>query len=79
MPENRRALQSWGARLQSHPLLPGIPAPAANYWGEIVEWAGWALAAWPSLPAAAFALFTFANLAPRGARHHQWCVPQLLL
>ena len=44
---------------------------AANYAGEILEWAGWALASW-SLPAAAFAVFTFCNLAPRGWRHHQW-------
>lgn len=44
---------------------------AANYFGEMVEWGGWALASW-SLPAAAFAFFTFANLAPRGWHHHQW-------
>ena len=44
---------------------------AANYFGEIVEWGGWALAS-ASLPAAAFSLFTFANLAPRGWRHHLW-------
>lgn len=37
---------------------------AANYFGEITEWTGWAIAAW-SLPAAAFAIFTFANLVPR--------------
>lgn len=36
----------------------------ANYFGEIVEWCGWAIASW-SIPAAAFAVFTFANLAPR--------------
>lgn len=45
---------------------------AANYFGEIVEWAGWAVAAYPSLPAVAFAVFTFSNLAPRGWRHHLW-------
>lgn len=33
----------------------------ANFFGEIVEWAGFAIAAW-SLPAAAFALFTFFNI-----------------
>ena len=37
---------------------------AANYGGEIIEWAGFALAAW-SLPAYAFAFFTFCNIAPR--------------
>jgi 3-oxo-5-alpha-steroid 4-dehydrogenase 1 len=43
----------------------------ANFFGEILEWAGWALATW-SLPAAAFALFTFCNIGPRGAQHHAW-------
>jgi 3-oxo-5-alpha-steroid 4-dehydrogenase len=43
----------------------------ANYFGEIVEWCGYALAA-QSLPATAFAVFTFANTAPRAWRHHQW-------
>lgn len=44
---------------------------AANYFGEILEWSGFALASW-SLPASAFAVFTFANLAPRGWKHHLW-------
>jgi len=44
---------------------------AGNYASEILEWTGYALAAW-SWPAAAFAIFVFANLAPRGAQHHQW-------
>jgi 3-oxo-5-alpha-steroid 4-dehydrogenase 1 len=44
---------------------------AANYAGEMLEWAGWAVAA-GSAPAAAFAFFTAANLVPRGWRHHQW-------
>lgn len=39
---------------------------AANYFGEMVEWTGFAIASW-SLPAAAFAFYTFANLAPRHA------------
>jgi 3-oxo-5-alpha-steroid 4-dehydrogenase 1 len=42
-----------------------------NYLGEIVEWCGWALATW-SLPGLAFALWTFANLAPRARSHHAW-------
>lgn len=37
---------------------------AANYFGEILEWTGFAIACW-SLPAFAFAWWTFANLAPR--------------
>lgn len=32
--------------------------------GEIIEWIGFAIACW-SLPAAAFALYTFSNIGPR--------------
>jgi 3-oxo-5-alpha-steroid 4-dehydrogenase 1 len=42
-----------------------------NYLGEIIEWCGWALATW-SLPGLAFAVWTFANLAPRARSHHAW-------
>lgn len=42
-----------------------------NYFGEIVEWSGWAIASL-SLPGLAFALWTFANLAPRARAHHRW-------
>jgi 3-oxo-5-alpha-steroid 4-dehydrogenase 1 len=42
-----------------------------NYLGEIIEWSGWALATW-SLPGLAFAVWTFANLAPRARSHHAW-------
>ncbi|EFJ45475.1 hypothetical protein VOLCADRAFT_109204 [Volvox carteri f. nagariensis] len=44
---------------------------AGNYASEILEWIGFALAA-GNLPACAFALFTFCNLAPRGHHHHHW-------
>lgn len=44
---------------------------AANYFGEIVEWLGYALAA-RTFGAAAFAFFTFANTAPRAHHHHAW-------
>ncbi len=44
---------------------------AANYTGEIIEWTGYAIGLW-AMPAAAFAFFTFCNLAPRGHQHHQW-------
>ncbi len=42
-----------------------------NYLGEIVEWAGFALAAW-SPGALLFALWTAANLVPRAIHHHRW-------
>lgn len=51
---------------------PAVGHRARPSRAEMVEWGGWALAAWPSLPAAAFAAFTFFNLAPRGWRHHLW-------
>ncbi|MDD5622898.1 MAG: DUF1295 domain-containing protein [Actinomycetota bacterium] len=42
-----------------------------NYFGEILEWTGWAIATW-SIPGLAFAVFTFANLAPRAFTNHHW-------
>jgi len=42
----------------------------ANFFGEIVEWWGFAMASW-SLPALAHAIFTTANLVPRALQHHQ--------
>ena len=42
-----------------------------HYFGEIVEWGGWALMTW-SLPGLAFFIFTFANLFPRAIRAHAW-------
>ncbi|XP_032135019.1 3-oxo-5-alpha-steroid 4-dehydrogenase 1 isoform X1 [Sapajus apella] len=44
---------------------------AANYFGEIVEWGGYALASW-SVEGAAFAFFTFCFLCGRAKGHHQW-------
>ena len=42
-----------------------------NYLGEIIEWAGWAIATW-TLAGLAFFLFTSANLVPRAMSHHRW-------
>jgi len=42
-----------------------------HYFGEIVEWAGWAVMTW-SVPGTAFAVFTFANLFPRAWASHQY-------
>jgi protein-S-isoprenylcysteine O-methyltransferase Ste14 len=42
-----------------------------NYFGEIVEWIGWALATW-SIPGTVFALWTIANLLPRARSNHVW-------
>ena len=40
---------------------------SANYFGELVEWIGFAILTW-SWSGAVFALWTFANLAPRASR-----------
>jgi protein-S-isoprenylcysteine O-methyltransferase Ste14 len=42
-----------------------------NYFGEIIEWLGWAIATW-SWAGLAFAIWTFANLSPRARAHHRW-------
>jgi 3-oxo-5-alpha-steroid 4-dehydrogenase 1 len=39
---------------------------SANYFGELVEWTGFAIASW-SWAGVVFVLWTFANLAPRSA------------
>lgn len=43
---------------------------AGNYFGEFTEWIGFAILTW-SLPGAVFALWTFANLAPRARSLHK--------
>lgn len=42
-----------------------------NYFGELVEWTGFALAAW-TVPAAVFVFFTASNLVPRAFSNHRW-------
>ncbi len=42
-----------------------------NYFGEIIQWIGWAILTW-SPAGLAFAIFTFANVFPRGLSGHRW-------
>lgn len=42
-----------------------------NHFGEMVEWAGFAIAAW-SAPALSFFIWTVCNLLPRALNHHTW-------
>jgi len=50
-------------------LFSYISSP--HYFGEIIEWGGWALMTW-SLPGLAFFVFTFASLFPRAVSTHKW-------
>jgi len=45
---------------------------APHYFGEIVEWLGFAVMNQCSLASVAFVTFTAANLIPRGVAHHAW-------
>jgi protein-S-isoprenylcysteine O-methyltransferase Ste14 len=56
-------------QLPNEGLFRWISSP--NYFGEIVEWTGWAIATW-SLAGLSFAVWTVANLAPRAWAHHRW-------
>ncbi|MFX1438211.1 MAG: DUF1295 domain-containing protein [Promethearchaeota archaeon] len=44
-----------------------------SYFGEITEWIGWAIITW-SFPGLVFAIWTFANLAPRARTNHLWYI-----
>lgn len=43
----------------------------ANFFGEMLEWIGFAIATW-SLPGLAFAAFTCLNIGPRAYQHHKY-------
>lgn len=60
---------STGYSIPKGGLFGRISCP--NHFGEILEWSGFALMTW-SLPGLAFAVWTFANLAPRAQAHHRW-------
>ena len=64
-----REANKTGYEIPQGGLYRWISSP--NYFGEIVEWTGWALATW-SLAGLSFALWTVANLAPRARSNHQW-------
>jgi 3-oxo-5-alpha-steroid 4-dehydrogenase 1 len=45
---------------------------AANFFGEVFEWCGYAVATGFAPPGIGFALYTVANLVPRGVWQHRW-------
>jgi 3-oxo-5-alpha-steroid 4-dehydrogenase 1 len=67
---------SKGEHLQRRYLVPRgglfeyVSCP--HYFGETIEWIGFAIAAWYSMPAILFALATPANLFPRAWNTHIW-------
>lgn len=66
---NLRKSGDTGYRIPHGGLFERISA--ANYFGELVEWGGYALASW-SPPGGSFALFSFCILFPRAEQHHRW-------
>ena len=71
--ELRRLRKPGGPRYQipRAGLFADISCP--NYFGELVQWIGWAIATW-SLAGLSFAVFTAANLIPRAVAHHRWYI-----
>lgn len=66
---NLRAPGEQGYKIPHGGLYRFVSMP--NYLGELVEWSGFALAAW-SPSALVFVVWTAANLAPRAWANHQW-------
>lgn len=66
---NLRAPGENGYKIPHGGLYGWVSSP--NYFGEVVEWLGWAILTWTSA-GFAFAFFTFANLFPRALAHHRW-------
>jgi 3-oxo-5-alpha-steroid 4-dehydrogenase 1 len=64
-----RAPGERGYKIPRGGLYRFVSAP--NYFGELVEWIGFALAAW-SPAALVFVVWTAANLAPRAWANHRW-------
>lgn len=64
-----RSKASTGYQIPHGGLYRWISCP--NYFGELLQWLGWAVATW-SLAGLSFAVFTAANLVPRAVSHHRW-------
>ena len=61
--------QSSGYQVPHGGLFRYVSCP--NYFGEIVEWTGFAMVM-GALPGFAFLAWTLANLVPRALEHHRW-------
>jgi hypothetical protein len=65
----RRKRNGDGYLIPQGGLFEKVSCP--NFFGEIMEWSGYALLCW-SLPALSFFIWTFCNLVPRALSHHRW-------
>jgi len=66
---NLRKPGETGYKIPQGGLYRWVTCP--NYFGEIIEWIGFAICTW-SIPGLVFALWTIANLLPRARSHHLW-------
>lgn len=66
---NLRRPRETGYKIPQGGLFNYVSCP--NLFGEMVEWIGFAIMTW-SLPGAAFAIWTIANLLPRALDHHKF-------
>ena len=66
---NLRKPNEVGYKIPKGFLFEYISCP--NYFGEIIQWIGFALMAW-NFPASTFLIWTAANLLPRVTGHHKW-------
>ncbi len=64
-----------GYKIPQGGLYKYISCP--NYFGELLEWAGFALLTW-SPGALVFVIWTAANLVPRARTHHRWYLEKFL-
>jgi 3-oxo-5-alpha-steroid 4-dehydrogenase 1 len=64
-----RAPGETGYKIPAGGLYRFVSAP--NYFGELLEWSGFALAAW-SPAGVGFVIWTAANLVPRAWANHRW-------
>jgi len=66
---NLRAPGETGYKIPRGALYELVSCP--NYFGELLQWTGFAIAGW-SIGGAAFAAVTAGNLIPRAVENHRW-------
>ena len=66
---NLRKKSEKGYHIPYGGLFKYISTP--NFFGEIIEWGGFALLTW-CLPSLSFFIWSFVNLVPRAVDHHRW-------